>query len=85
MQDTDILMNMMASTDIFELVIDMMSMQINEDNNGRVSLLGKTKGGNKMIELYVSLILKGKKTINDVPSVIKPQVKAMLNDLGVEY
>ena len=85
MQDADILMNMMASTDIFELVIDMMSMQINEDNNSKVSLLGKTRGGNKMIELYVSLILKGKKTMNDVPSVIRPQVKAMLNDLGVEY
>lgn len=38
----------------------------------------------KIIELYVSLILKGKKTMDDVPTVIRPQVEAMLKDVGVE-
>lgn len=34
-----------------------------------------------MIELYVSLILKGKKTMNDVPLVIRPQVEAMIKEI----
>ena len=38
-----------------------------------------------MIELYVTLIMKNKKTINDVPVKIRPQVQAMLDDLGIEY
>ena len=37
-----------------------------------------------MVELYVSLILKGKKTIEDVPVVLRPQVEAMLKDMGIE-
>lgn len=36
-----------------------------------------------MIELYVCLIIKGKKTINDVPSTIREDVKSMLDDLGL--
>lgn len=39
----------------------------------------------KIIELYATLIIKGKKTIEDVPTKIRPQVEAMLKDLGVEY
>ena len=38
-----------------------------------------------MIELYLTLIMKGKKTIKDVPVKIRPQVKAMLDDLGIKY
>ena len=83
-QDDEILMNMMASADIFELVLEMLSIQevdtvsIYETKNTK-----NTKGGNKMIELYATLIIKGKKTIEDVPTKIRPQVEAMLKDLGV--
>jgi hypothetical protein len=35
-----------------------------------------------MVEVYVTLILKGKKTLEQVPVVIRTQVEAMLQDLG---
>ena len=85
MQDNEIIMNMMASADIFELVLEMMSMQLEpaiyDENKTQREIIG----GNKMIELYVTLIMKGKKTIEDVPVKIRPQVEAMLKDLGIEY
>ena len=84
MQDDEIVMNMMASTDIFELVLQMMSMQLEPASYNETKTKRETTGGNKMIELYVSLILKGKKTMDDVPTVIRPQVEAMLKDVGVE-
>ena len=37
-----------------------------------------------MAELYVTLILKGKKTIDDVPIVLRPQVESLLKEMGVE-
>ena len=85
MQDNEILTNMMASVDIFEMVVDMMSMQINtaSDINNNYWMPKWARGGSKMVELYVTLILKGKKTINDVPVKIRPMVEAMLNDLGM--
>nr|DAO08277.1 MAG TPA: CotH kinase protein [Caudoviricetes sp.] len=82
-QDEEIMMNMMASADIFELVLGILSMQLETascNENEREII-----GGNKMIELYATLIIKGKKTIEDVPTKIRPQVEAMLKDLGVEY
>lgn len=36
-----------------------------------------------MVVIYATLIVKGKKTINDVPAVIKEQVKQILVDLEV--
>lgn len=36
-----------------------------------------------MAVIYATLIVKGKKTINDVPTVIKEQVKQILVDLEV--
>ena len=37
-----------------------------------------------MVVVYVTLILKGRKTINDVPSVIRQDVIDMLKDLYVD-
>lgn len=37
-----------------------------------------------MIVIYVSLIIKGKRTYTEVPAIIKPQVKQMLIDLDLE-
>lgn len=34
-----------------------------------------------MVVVYATLIIKGKKTIHDVPTTIRPQVKQMLIDL----
>lgn len=36
-----------------------------------------------MAVIYATLIVKGKKTINDVPAIIKDQVKEILIDLEV--
>lgn len=38
----------------------------------------------KMAVIYVALIVKGKRTYNSVPALLKPQVKEMLIDLELE-
>ena len=42
------------------------------------------KGDNIMVIIYATLIVKGKKTINQVPAIIREQVKEVLKDLEVE-
>ena len=37
-----------------------------------------------MAQVYATLIIKGKKTINDVPLRIREQVKEVLRDLGID-
>lgn len=37
-----------------------------------------------MAHLYATLIIKGKKMINDVPVKIRKQVKEVLRDAGLE-
>lgn len=37
-----------------------------------------------MAEIYVALIIKGKRTYASVPVKLKPQVKQILIDLGLE-
>nr|DAN37344.1 MAG TPA: hypothetical protein [Caudoviricetes sp.] len=37
-----------------------------------------------MAIIYATLIVKGKKTINQVPAIIREQVKEILKDLEVE-
>ncbi len=34
--------------------------------------------------IYATLIIKGKKTIEDVPMILKEKVKEVLRDLGLE-
>ena len=65
----------MASTNLFELVISLMEMPINTTNNK------STKGINDMAEVYASLIAKDKKTIDDVPVIIRQQVETILKSL----
>lgn len=38
----------------------------------------------KMAVIYVALIVKGKRTYDTVPALLKPQVKEMLIDLELE-
>ena len=42
------------------------------------------KGDNIMAVIYATLIVKGKKTIDQVPAIIREQVKEILKDLEVE-
>lgn len=37
-----------------------------------------------MAEIYALLIIKGRKTLSQVPVVIRPQVEAILLDMGVD-
>ena len=42
------------------------------------------KGDNIMAIIYATLIVKGKKTIDQVPTIIREQVKEILKNLEVE-
>ena len=61
---------------MFEIILSMLPMSSSIEKNT------KKTGGSTMVEVYVTLILKGKKTLEQVPAVIRPQVEAMLQDLG---
>ena len=37
-----------------------------------------------MAIIYATLILKGKKTLDQVPAIIKPQVEEILKDLEID-
>ena len=78
MQDEEILVNLMASTDLFEMIISMMVSGLSEGMSVK-----NNKGVNGMVDVYASLIIKGKKTIDDVPAIIRPQVETLLKELGI--
>lgn len=85
-QDTDIVTNLNASAELFEMVITMISTpvlsDINNKNKNRSNI--NTKGADKMVEVYVTLIIGGHKTIDEVPAIIRPQVIVRLKQLGIE-
>ena len=77
-QNEEILVNMLANTEMFEMILGMMPMTLSiEDKNT------KNNGGSSMIEVYCTLIIKGVKTIEDVPFVIREQVIERLKQLEV--
>ena len=73
-QDDEILVNLMASVDIYEMMLNLFAVQT-------FNIKDKKIGGDTMAEVYVTLILKGKKTIDQVPELVRPQVQAMLKQL----
>ena len=75
-QNEEILVNMLANTEMFEMLLGMIPMTLSKDKT-------KNNGGNSMIEVYVTLIIKGVKTIEDVPLVIREQVVERLKQLEV--
>ena len=75
-QNEEILVNMLANTEMFEMILGMMPMTLSEDKT-------KNNGGNSMIEVYCTLIIKNVKTIEDVPLVIREQVIERLKQLEV--
>lgn len=77
-QNEEILINMLANTEMFEMLLGMipMSLSIDEKNT-------KNSGGSSMIEVYTTLIIKNVKTIEDVPLVIREQVIERLKQLEV--
>ena len=75
-QDSEILINMMANTEMFEILLGMMPSQINSNSLN-------SKGVNPMVEVYVTLIIKGVKTVDDAPLVIREQVIERLKQLDI--
>lgn len=75
-QNEEILVNMLANTEIFEMILGMMPTTLSEDKT-------KNSGGSNMVEVYCTLIIKNVKTIEDVPLVIREQVIERLKQLEV--
>ncbi|MGL4450737.1 MAG: CD1375 family protein [Sarcina sp.] len=73
-QDSKITTTMLANTELFEMIIGLVPMKLNKNIKG---------GEMKMVEVYVTLIIQGDKTLDQVPSIIRPQVEAKLRLLGV--
>ena len=70
----------MASTDLFEMFVSLMDINLLSSTS-----LKTNKAINNMTEVYATLIIKNKKKIDDVPSVIKSQVENLLEEFkGVE-
>ena len=78
-QNEEILTNMMASAEIFEMMLSMMTATLSENKNV------KNIGGSSMVEVYATLIIKGVKTIEDVPAIIKDQVIKRLIELEIPF
>ena len=72
-QNEEILVNMMANAETFEMILGMMPVQINTS----------TKTINPMISVYVTLYTKGLKEIDDVPLAIREQFVERLNELNI--
>ena len=71
--EEDNLATMIAVTEVFEVMLLFMPVNMAVSN--------QQGGGSYMVEVYVTLILKGKTTLEQVPAVIRPQVEQMLKDL----
>ena len=72
-QNNEILVNMLANTEMFEMILGMMPVEINLNSNGV----------NPIIEIYATLIIKGVKSIDDIPLVLREQVIERLKLLEV--
>lgn len=73
-QDNEIIDGMLATTELFEMVLVMSASAIDNIN-------AKNIGGRNMVQVYVTLILKGVKTIEDVPVMIREEVQKQLDIL----
>lgn len=60
---------MLAVADVYEMLMPVATMSLTKE------------GGNKMVELYVVLIMRGLKTIEQVPVAIRSQVEEMLKQV----
>lgn len=74
-QDQKITTTMLANTELFEMMLNFMPMQLDSK---------QFRGGEmNMVEVYVTLIIQGDKTLEQVPTIIRPKVEAKLRLLGV--
>ncbi|MCE4883713.1 hypothetical protein LW316_09265 [Clostridioides difficile] len=81
-QDEDIMTSLLANTEIYEMILSLTPTNGESINNMPKTYVAGI-GGNSMIEVYVALILKGKKRIEDVPVIIREQVKIRCDELEI--
>ena len=72
-QNNEILVNMLANIEMFEMILGMMPTETSLNS----------KGVNPMVEVYTTLIIKGIKSVDDVPLVLREQVIERLKQLEV--
>jgi hypothetical protein len=72
-QDKDILNNMLAIIEIFEMTLTITGFDESESTYNI-----RNEKVDKMIEVYVKLIQKQIKTIEDIPKILREQVKERL-------
>ena len=63
--------SMLATTDIFETMVNFMPQAFSARSN--------SSSNDNIVDVYVTLINKGVKNINDVPDIVRDQVEAKLN------
>lgn len=80
-QDDDITNNFIANAEIYEMLLNQSS--VNEASNISSFSVRKSGGESGMVEVYVALILRGKKTIEEVPAVIREQVRIRCKELEI--
>lgn len=71
--EENLVFTMLACAELYEMLI----IVTNEYDYGKD---GVVKMASAMVEIYVSLIKRGLKTINDVPEKIKIEVETKLNN-----
>lgn len=79
LQEEQINTSLMANVELFEMILAMQNQRINRN----INLFNIQGGSSSMVEVYTTLIIKGLKTLDEVPVIIKPQVEAQLKALGV--
>ncbi|KPI51733.1 hypothetical protein KW95_07495 [Clostridioides difficile] len=80
-QDDDITSNFIANAEIYEMLLN--QNPVDELNNISTFSVAKPGGESGMVEVYVALILRGKKTIEEVPAVIREQVRIRCKELEI--
>lgn len=80
-QDDDITSNFIANAEIYEMLLN--QNPVDEINNISTFSIAKYGGESGMVEVYVALILRGKKTIEEVPAVIRELVRIRCKELEI--
>lgn len=77
-QNEEILVNMLANTEMFEMILGEQPMTLSIEKN-----IKNTGGSMGICDVYVTLIIKGIKAVEDVPLAIKEKVIERLKQLEV--
>ena len=70
-QEEELITSLLASTDMFEMILSLLG-------SNTIALTKENEKTNKIVDVYASLIARGKKTLEDIPSVIREVVKNKL-------